>query len=67
MADPEILRGWKEIEEYLRMGRKAIRRAGYPVHFEVGPGVKLPRVYAFRAELLAHAQRTNPAPASCAS
>ena len=67
MADPEILRGWKEIEAFLRMGRRAIRRAGYPVHLEKAPGVKLPRVYAFRAELLAPAQRANHVSASSAS
>lgn len=54
MAESEILRGWKEIEEYLRMGRRAIRRAGYPVRYE---GASRRNVYALRRELLEYAQR----------
>lgn len=54
MAEPEILRGWKEIEEYLRMTRKSILRAGYPVHHE---GTSRRNVYAIRRELLEYAQR----------
>lgn len=57
MADPEILRGWKEIEEYLRMGRRAIRRAGYPVRYE---GASRRNVFALRHELLEYAQRATP-------
>lgn len=56
MTEPDILRGWKEIEEYLRMGRKAIRRAGYPVRYEGG---SRRNVFALRHELLEYAQRTT--------
>lgn len=58
-GEPDILRGWKEIERYLRMGRKAILRAGYPVRRENSPGTRRPGVFAVRQEILAHALRKN--------
>lgn len=48
-----ILRGWKEIEAYLGMGRKAIIRAGYPVRSEENSL----NVLALRSELLAFAKK----------
>lgn len=56
----DVLRGWKEIEDFLRMGRKAILRARYPVRCERGAAMKRPSVYAFRGELLEHARRGTP-------
>ncbi|MBD5417348.1 MAG: hypothetical protein HDR50_06755 [Desulfovibrio sp.] len=57
MTEPDILRGWKEIERYLGMGRKAILRAGYPIRCEGGDGVTRRNIYAIRKELLDHARR----------
>lgn len=51
----DLLRGWKEIESFLRLSRKAIRKSGYPVHRETGsrnPG-RSP-VFAFKSELAHH-------------
>ena len=57
MTEPDILRGWKEIERYVGMGRKAILRAGYPIRCEGGDGVTRRNIYAIRKELLDHALR----------
>lgn len=57
MTEPDILRGWKEIERYVGMGRKAILRAGYPVRCEGGDGVTRRNIFAIRKELLDHALR----------
>lgn len=59
MTDSDILRGWKEIECYVGMTRKAILRAGYPVRYEDNPSVRRPSVFAIRKELLDHALRGN--------
>lgn len=53
----DLLRGWKEIEAFLCMGRKSILRAGYPVRHEGDEGAAVRNVYALRDELLEHAQR----------
>ena len=63
MTEPDILRGWKEIERYVGLGRKAILRAGYPVRSENSPGVRRPSIFAIRKELLDHALRGNTVPA----
>ncbi len=52
----DILRGWKEIEAYLRMKRKAILRNGYPIRFEGGDTEQRRNVFAVRGELLRHAR-----------
>lgn len=62
MTEPDILRGWKEIERYVGMGRKAILRAGYPVRCEGGQGVERRNIYAIRKELLDHALRGSHLP-----
>ena len=49
----EILRGWKEIEAYLGMGRKAIIRAGYPVRRESNSR----NIMALRSEILAFVRK----------
>ena len=46
----EILRGWKEIEAFLRLTRKTIIAGSYPVHFHRG-AANGRRVYAFKSEL----------------
>ena len=60
-GESPILRGWKEIEAYLGIGRKAIIRAGYPVRSEDNSL----NVLALRSELLAFAKKRKLA-ACCA-
>lgn len=57
MTDSNILRGWKEIESYLRLTRKAIRACGYPVRREFGKRRKVWSVYALKSELDAFMRR----------
>lgn len=52
----EILRGWKEIENLLRMTRRTIIACGYPVRRERHTNGSMGSVYAFRDELLKFAR-----------
>lgn len=61
-AYKEILRGWKEIEDFLCMGREAIRRAGYPVRYEY---TSKRNVFALRQEILDHAVKKKSYRKSC--
>lgn len=56
MTEPDILRGWKEIEAFLGMTRKTILASGYPIRCEGGEGVTRRSVFAFRSELMAHSR-----------
>lgn len=51
----DILRGWKEIESYLKMDRKAILRHHYPIHYEGSGKLMRRNIFAVRQELLEHA------------
>lgn len=55
MAEKDILRGWKEIEEFVGMNRKAILSNGYPVRCEGGACPARRNIFAVRQELLEHA------------
>lgn len=55
MTEPDILRGWKEIERYVGLTRKNIISCGYPVHREERAGRDGVSVFAVRRELLDHA------------
>lgn len=52
MTEPDILRGWKEIEKYVGMTRKSILSCGYPVHKEDRDCKDCVSVFAVRKELL---------------
>lgn len=54
----EILRGWKEIEDFLRLTRKTIIANGYPLHSHKGPRNRK-RIYAIKRELLDFAARQD--------
>lgn len=41
-----LLRGWKEIEDYIRLTRNTILENGYPIRAD-----KRKRVYAFKNEI----------------
>lgn len=56
MIEPEILRGWKEIEAFLGMKRPNILSCGYPIRHEARKGRRGVSVFAVKKELLAHAQ-----------
>ncbi len=49
----DILRGWKEIEDYVRLGREAIKHNLYPIH----QNENNKNVYAFKSELDAFLKR----------
>ena len=55
MTEPDILRGWKEIEKYVGMTRQNILSCGYPVHREEREGMNGVSVFAVRRELLDYA------------
>lgn len=55
MTEPDILRGWKEIENYTGLTRKHIIACGYPVHREERSGLEGVSVFAIRKELLDYA------------
>ena len=47
----KILRGWKEIEDFLGISRKTIVAHGFPVR---KTGRANSQIYAFKGELLRH-------------
>ena len=49
-----LLRGWKEIMDYLRLTRRTIIDCGYPIRRERHMNGALGSVFAFRDELDEH-------------
>lgn len=48
--DTDFLRGWKEIQAYLKMSRNSIIRYGYPVHCESDNDKTM--VFAIKSQLI---------------
>lgn len=52
----KILRGWKEIENYLNLSRKTIVAHGYPLH-KGGPANS--QVFAISGELFRYVEKSR--------